>query len=194
MRRIGKRKRRNKQQFYFEGNNLFMKYRILPEYLRNELKKPLGRLLNEKEVLRVLKKHKIIISVGDISTLFLIKNGITPKVSYFDFKCKRREIKKSFVSVLKKFKALEISRVKNARGTLSNNLIEKTKLALKMKGNVKIFVEGEEDLAVIPACIYAPLSSSIIYGQPDEGIVLIKVTEKMKKRCKSIYKKFLPYV
>jgi len=41
---------------------------------------------------------------------------------------------------------------------------------------------GEEDLATIPAVVYAPIGSIVIYGQPKEGVVLIKVTPETKLR------------
>ena len=40
---------------------------------------------------------------------------------------------------------------------------------------MKIVVEGEEDLATLPAILYAPPGSVVVYGQPDEGSVLVKV-------------------
>jgi len=58
-----------------------------------------------------------------------------------------------------------------------------------LERKTQIFVDGEEDLAVLPAMILAPDASIIIYGQPDEGIVLIKVDEEMRNRAKDILKK-----
>ncbi|MHA1168802.1 MAG: DUF359 domain-containing protein, partial [Candidatus Hodarchaeales archaeon] len=43
-------------------------------------------------------------------------------------------------------------------------------------------IEGEEDLLVLPAVILAPNGSNVIYGQPGEGIVLIKVDVAVQKR------------
>jgi len=41
-----------------------------------------------------------------------------------------------------------------------------------------IIVEGEEDLLVLPLMADMPLGSVIIYGQPNEGLVIITITEE----------------
>ena len=53
-----------------------------------------------------------------------------------------------------------------------------------------IKVSGEEDLAVLPAVLLAPLNSLVLYGQPRKGIVVIKVTEKKKKEIKKVICQF----
>jgi uncharacterized protein (UPF0218 family) len=54
---------------------------------------------------------------------------------------------------------------------------------------VRIFVKGEEDLAALPAIAMAPLSSVVIYGLPDEGAVVVKVTQDKKKEIQSLINK-----
>ena len=51
---------------------------------------------------------------------------------------------------------------------------------------IQILVKGEEDLAALPAIAMAPLSSVIIYGLPDKGAVLVRVTESKKKEIQSL--------
>ncbi len=53
---------------------------------------------------------------------------------------------------------------------------------------IRIFVLGEEDLAVMPAVVLAPLSSIVIYGQPSSGCVLIRVTREKKKEMRELLK------
>jgi uncharacterized protein (UPF0218 family) len=40
-----------------------------------------------------------------------------------------------------------------------------------------LHVEGEEDLAAVPAVIVAPAGASVVYGQPGEGMVLVDADE-----------------
>jgi hypothetical protein len=47
-------------------------------------------------------------------------------------------------------------------------------------------VEGEEDLLTLVAVVEAPENSLVVYGQPREGLVVVKVDEKIKKRVKEI--------
>jgi hypothetical protein len=55
---------------------------------------------------------------------------------------------------------------------------------------VTILVDGEEDLAVIPLVIAAPLSSVVIYGQPNEGIVLRVIDEYAKTAARRLLSQF----
>ncbi len=47
--------------------------------------------------------------------------------------------------------------------------------------HIQIVINGEEDLAALPAIAMAPISSVIIYGLPDKGAVVVRVTEDKKK-------------
>jgi hypothetical protein len=47
-------------------------------------------------------------------------------------------------------------------------------------------VLGEEDLLTLPAIVEAPIISFVIYGQPEEGIVLVEVDEKKKKEIHAL--------
>jgi len=51
-------------------------------------------------------------------------------------------------------------------------------------------VEGEEDLAALPAILYADENSVIVYGQPLEGIMVIRPTEENKKKVRETLELF----
>ena len=78
-----------------------------------------------------------------------------------------------------------LERVKNPAGTISNSLILALKKCIKRKKGW-IEIGGEEDLAVLPALAYAPLGRTLLYGQPNEGIVWVEVDEKMRKFAKNM--------
>jgi hypothetical protein len=44
------------------------------------------------------------------------------------------------------------------------------------KGNSAVVVEGEEDLLALVAIVVAPIGSVVAYGQPGQGIVIVRVT------------------
>ena len=58
--------------------------------------------------------------------------------------------------------------------------------------NVKalICIDGEEDLAVLPLVMEAPLGSLVFYGQPGVGVVSIHVNKDSKKMVAEILSKF----
>jgi hypothetical protein len=51
---------------------------------------------------------------------------------------------------------------------------------------VRIIVDGEEDLLVIPVCIYAPENSVVMYGQPNEGLVIVHITPEIQAKVQKI--------
>lgn len=51
---------------------------------------------------------------------------------------------------------------------------------------VRITVMGEEDLLVLPVCIYAPDNSIVLYGQPNEGLVLVEVSTEIRNKVQTL--------
>jgi hypothetical protein len=161
----------------------------LPESLREEMRRQIGRFFTdeEKAINYVKEKKGIIVSVGDKVTLTLYAYNIEPNICIIDFKTRRgicSEKEKKTLSTIgeKVFKA------KNPPGALSEELwksIEKSyKIVNKEKKCVRIEVDGEDDLAALPAIYLAPISTTIIYGMPDKGISLVEVTDENKKQVK----------
>jgi uncharacterized protein (UPF0218 family) len=160
-----------------------MKNFILPEKLRPALKKPWGRLFNgkRKEVKKRVeewlkrKNFKKIICVGD-----LVSKDFVATTKIFDGKIQRKKVKILFNFSFK---------VKNQKGTIQKEVWEKIKKAIIKNKN--LFIEGEEDLMVIPAVLLAPKASVVIFGLPKKGVCAIEVSKKMKERIKGLLKKFL---
>lgn len=166
-----------------------MQGRRITARIRKDLKKPLGEIIGKRMLAeRLGEKSGRIVSVGDITTITLLDCGILPDVAFVDYICRREKITKEERGKLDAFKAREIL-VKNPAGMVSRELWEACRQVLspKQKYPIKVVVEGEEDLAVIPAIIHSPNNSSILYGQPSEGIVLIIVDDFQKERAKAFY-------
>lgn len=170
----------------------------LPEKLRTELRKPLGRVIkggeNEKvkvafEVKQILEKEKHILSiaVGDIVSSTLKNAGFLPDIEIIDFKTQRK--------FLPAFDNCEKFDTENDAGTINQSsafLLEKDiKQILINKGKKTITIDGEEDLLVLPAILLAPLESVVFYGQRDMGMVIVKVTEEIKRQVSELLKRFI---
>lgn len=61
--------------------------------------------------------------------------------------------------------------------------------AVTSSEKVQIVIEGEEDIVALPFLIFAPVGWVVCYGQPNEGLVIVKITEESKKRAESIFNK-----
>ncbi len=167
-----------------------MLFRLTKE-LRRELKKPLGELIRgpiPEPYFRIKNelRGKTIVTVGDVVTENVLKLGLSPSLALYDLKTKRAEYSPDINA-----KAVFMT-VSNPPGTITKALLDAIRKAFRLveRGRpVHILVSGEEDLGAIPAVLYAPYGSVVLYGQPDEGVVLIKVTPECKRRCARILSK-----
>ena len=133
-------------------------------------------------------KNKKIISVGDIISSELIKNNINPDIVIFDEKQNRQSVTQTIKELLNKFDAEEI-RVKNPKGNITQELWNAIKSSITKNNKVKIKVEGEEDLAVMPAIIESDENTAILYGFMKKGFILVKIDKNLKKRCQNLLTK-----
>ncbi len=172
-----------------------MAYKLTPA-LRDRLKTPFGKLHRGKGeeclrgIVKGLGKPTKVISIGDVTTYYLLKAGIVPDMCIVDNLTMRlpvdHEVRKG--TAHRSFKDV---RVKNPPGVITRELIDAIKANMDSDKPVRIFVEGEEDLAVIPACEYAPVGSVVLYGQPDEGVVAVAVTEEKKRETLSLMEQMI---
>lgn len=147
----------------------------LPEVMRGELKEPLGGITAEVEEERLGGDGRVI-AVGDMVAYHLLEAGVVPDVAVVDGRTKREEVDDE---VVESWSALPLFRsVENEPGTVSRGLVVALREALgkKERGDgVLVEVDGEEDLAVLPALVLADEGDTVVYGQPGEGMVYVEV-------------------
>lgn len=155
---------------------------ILPESLRIDLLKPLGRIIFcfERPGL-----SKLIISVGDLTTKTALESGITPYLMIIDNKV-GRETYIDLMPMIQK-RGFRVQRVASGPGFISR---EAHRLIQTFPTGV-IEVEGEEDLLVLPAIVAAPNGSVVYYGQPGSGMVEVVVTEEKKREVNLLLRQFI---
>jgi len=158
----------------------------LPENLREQLKIPLGDLLPDAEtskenILQNIRTNSFIITVGDATTEKMANFGMMPSLQIVDGQEKRT--KRTFpVSVGIN---TELS-CENPAGEITAQSIDVIKQAMGANPPVRITVNGEEDLLVIPVCIHAPENSVVLYGQPNQGLVIVKITQEVRNNTQKI--------
>jgi len=140
----------------------------LPEEMRGELKEPLGEVIAEVDQKRLSGR---VVSVGDMVTYHLLEAGVTPDVAVVDGRTKREEVD---AEVVKRWKEMRrVGGVENPAGTVTHELIDSLREAYEEGGLIE--VNGEEDLAVLPAVVLSETGDTVVYGQPNEGIVYVEV-------------------
>ena len=163
---------------------------VLPKNLRNLLKKPIGQLVDEKQLLKILKTEKHIVSIGDQVTYTIIKNNIKPLFCVVDYKTRRGKCPSDIVNLIKTYGEKKIT-VDNPAGCISDELWNSIENAYKKmdKSGLLIEVNGEEDLASLVAIYLAPRDVTVIYGLPDKGVLVVKSNNKYKEIVKQILDK-----
>jgi len=158
----------------------------LPDDLRDQLKHPLGNLISDNDPNRenIIKKNSaesIIITVGDRTTENMLQLGLKPQVQIIDGLEKRDQcLVPADDTVNTKLSC------RNPPGEITEESIQVIQKAFSCEPPVRIIVDGEEDLLVIPVCIYAPENSVVMYGQPHEGLVIVHITPDIQAKVQKI--------
>lgn len=165
---------------------------ILKEKMRSEFKKPFGKLYPSLDDLlgrlnHHIQKKDLIISVGDVTTKNLLDMGIIPDIGIVDNKIARKPSKHKI-----DYDTI-VLRAENPPGTITKKLWEAIEKGFELvagtKDHVLIIVDGEEDLSVVPCVLTSPQNTIILYGQPEEGVVLVEA-DKVRNMMKDLIKKF----
>ena len=156
----------------------------LPEDLRDSLKKPLGILIKDSDttkenILKNIPQNSFIISVGDATTEKLIRYGITPSLQIID------GLEKRFKRIIPSSTTTTTFSCHNPPAQITEESLDVIKKALQVPP-ARIIVIGEEDLLVLPVCVLAPENSVVLYGQPNEGLVFVRINSEIRNKAKSI--------
>ena len=157
----------------------------LPDTLRTKFKEPLGDLIPEKQttkenIQKYLPEDAYIITVGDRTTEKMIDYGIIPSLQIVDSYEKREKRQ------LPKTNVVTDLTCTNPAAEITSEAIDLIKNVFSMKPPIRILVDGEEDLLVLPVCIYAPQNAIVLYGQPNEGLVIVKITPEIRNNTQEL--------
>lgn len=158
----------------------------LPVSLRPLLQEPWGEILDKVPENLDAKK---VITVGDVTTKMFLDAGIHPKLSIIDLKIERDHKVKN-IQELGFLGNENIIKVRNSASTITQELVSIIQKNIQDEIDSLIIVEGEEDLAVLPVLIHAPIGFLVFYGQPGQGMVKVDITAETKKRASELIGKF----
>lgn len=158
----------------------------LPNSIRDQFKTPLGDLIpesqaNKSNIQKHLQENSYLITVGDRTTEKMIDFGLIPSLQIIDNQEKR--VKREPAKNNNTYTELICD---NPAAEITPQSIDSIKKAFVSKTPVRLTVTGEEDLLVIPVCIHAPENSIVMYGQPNEGLVIVKVTTEIRNKTQRL--------
>ena len=159
---------------------------VLPEELRHELKEPMGPIETDADRL-LADVDGPLIAVGDVVTYHFLEAGRPPDVAVVDERTKRSAVDEEVRDTVTQTTHLEAT---NPPAELSVGMIEALLEALERDEPTTILVEGEEDLVALPAIVAAPEGASVVYGQPDEGMVHVNVTDDRRAEMRALLERF----
>jgi uncharacterized protein (UPF0218 family) len=145
----------------------------LPEDLREELARPIGKFVSAWSLRKHLKSSPRVVCVGDVVTMTLLKRGLEPDVAVFDYRTQREDDYKSKERIARM--GGRLVKVENPPGKITRELWREVREAVNSGDQVKVEVSGEEDLAALVAIATAPEGTRVIYGIPMKGLMVVKV-------------------
>jgi uncharacterized protein (UPF0218 family) len=155
----------------------------LPAAERGAFKDPLGELFDDaEELLRAAGDP--IVAVGDVVLAHLGEAGCVPAVSVVDGHTERERIEAEMTEFWPA--ADSVREVDNPAASITAALVEAIETGLAEPGPTRIVVDGEEDLAVVPAVLLAPTGATVVYGQPGEGMVAVDVDQGTQSTVRSL--------
>lgn len=160
-----------------------MSGRRVPEEIRDIFKEPIGTELEESALERY--KDSKVITVGDVVSLTLRRNGITPILSVYDGFTERREMT-GFADLVERE---EKKVIRNPAGTITDELDDAVRNILSSGGTGLIRVEGEEDLVLMSCILHAPEGAVVVYGWPGKGMMIVPTDDTTRERIKELWNK-----
>jgi uncharacterized protein (UPF0218 family) len=164
-------------------------YCVTPE-LRVKLKKPFGMLIRGsfadtmRELQRIVDREKppVVVAVGDTVSRNFSEYGVPAHLLITDNLRMRKRVEPIV------FSGRRVMRVRNPAGVITEEAVVAVRIALKSAEQVHVIVDGEEDLLVLVAVLFAPEGALVVYGQPGEGIVVVRVTAEKRAEAWGILK------
>jgi len=158
----------------------------LPNDLRDQLKNPLGNLIKDNDIdkeniIKEISAESVLITVGDRTTENMLQLGFKPQIQIIDGLEKRNQ------RIVPTDDAVNTNlSCRNPPGEITEESIQVIQKAFSCEPPVRITVDGEEDLLVLPVCMSAPENSVVMYGQPNEGLVIIHITPEIRAKVQKI--------
>lgn len=156
---------------------------VLPTALRPALAKPFGPI-HDTDGAIAATKGRLLIAVGDVVTRTFLERGVVPRVMLIDGVTKRTQHEDATAALPE---GVLRERVENPPAVLTELLLAAMERAIERTEPTLIEVVGEEDLAALPAMMMAPDGAAIVYGQPNEGVVVVMVTPEVRARAREIF-------
>jgi uncharacterized protein (UPF0218 family) len=162
-----------------EANTVLM----LPDELRAALEDPMGPVYTDSDRLRG-ELGSPVVAVGDVVTRHLTDAGARPDLAVVDWVTEREPLPAAERPEIEGYDTrIDVT---NPAAALTGDLLAALREGVERSESTVIVVDGEEDLAAVPALVVAPAGASVVYGQPGEGMVHVQVDDAVDERARGL--------
>lgn len=149
---------------------------------REKLREPRGKVVEGEELIEELEKndYRRIIAVGDRVSHDIEKSDLEADITVVDGRTQRESLedeKTEDITAERTFDA------ENPAGEITGEALKAVRKASALRCKTKVVVDGEEDLLGLPALLFAPEGSVVVYGLWEEGAVLMEPSEENREFC-----------
>jgi uncharacterized protein (UPF0218 family) len=147
----------------------------LPDHLRSRLASPFGPVYPAEELPLHVRDATVVAAVGDVTAREATKRLGRVRFIVVDFKTLRGPVEDD--AAVRSW-GDQVRKVKSPAQILTASLWNAVLDAARSSKSTRIEVEGEEDLAVLPAIMHLAPGATVLYGMPDRGVTSVKVAEE----------------
>ncbi len=155
----------------------------LPENMRETLRKPYGKLFKDLDEALVYMKGSTMHSVGDEVGYDLYSRKITPEIMATDGMIRRKPSENRIETPYR------IIRADNRAGYITKGLWKAVQDAISSEKPVRLDVNGEEDMAVLPLMLLGREGDCIAYGLFDKGVCVVRIGNDSRETARKILSK-----
>jgi uncharacterized protein (UPF0218 family) len=153
----------------------------LQSALRADLKDPFGPVSTDTAAVLDAAGTPLV-TVGDIVTYHTLAAGHVPDLAFVDERTERAAVDDEVSDGIEDDRFDRVLSIENPPATLTAALLDALTDALATGDRTLVRVDGEEDLAALPAIAAAPAGASVLYGQPNEGVVHVTADTETRER------------
>ncbi|MGC9149185.1 MAG: DUF359 domain-containing protein [Sulfolobales archaeon] len=175
-----------------------MKLLKLPDYLRKELSRPVGILVEGSNYREVAERVKNLIlkrrswCIGDVVVRSMLDINFIPDVAIID----RRTIRETYIdsSYVEEIytRIGVVYRIYNPPGHINPEIRDLIESIYRCNKKTLVIVVGEEDLLSLAIIAYGSFGDAVVYGLPSRGVVVIYIDEDIKRKALEVISLMTP--
>lgn len=158
---------------------------------REKLREPLGDVVQNEELITELQSREYhrLICVGDRVSLDVAESAVDADISIVDGRIEREAIDTDAHETIDAELVLD---VENPAGVITEEAWNTVRKAFAHTSSTTVDVDGEEDLLALPAILFASPDSLIVYGDWQNGAVIMEPDDELKRFARELvgYKQY----